>query len=63
MTKTLPQNSTYSLIPSRLILAFPHTYTTFPASFSSPDSCFFSQQTPLHRGCARWASPVEANVR
>lgn len=61
MTYTLPKTATYSFIPSASILIYTHPSTTDPSS-SDPASFFFSQQTPLHRGCARWTSPVEANV-
>ena len=36
--------------------------TTTPSPSSSTHSLAHLRQTPLHRGCAEWASPVEANV-
>lgn len=61
MIHTLMQTSIYSLIPSAPIVTYPQPSTTPPSSPHDPAFFFFSQQTPLHRGCARWASPVEAN--
>ncbi len=53
---------------------FPHPRPAFPQppspsipstseSVTRPPHLFHPGQTPLHRGCARWASPVEAGVR
>ena len=53
---------------------FPHPRPAFPQPPSpsnpstsqlviQPPYLFHPGQTPLHRGCADWASPVEAIVR
>ena len=62
MTNAPPQVSAYSLIPFAAILTFPSPSTTLPASYPGPDSSFSCQQTPLHRWCFGWPSPVEASV-
>ena len=62
MTHMLLTTSTCSLIHEAPIATYARPSTTPPSFPSDPSSFFFCQQTPLHRGCARWASPVEASV-
>ena len=62
MTHTLLTTSTRLVVPSAPILICTNPSTTTPSVSSDLISFFFSQQTPLHRGCARWASLVEASV-
>lgn len=39
-----------------------HPHPTHPTTTPSPSPSSHSPQTPLHRGCSGWASPVEAYV-
>jgi hypothetical protein len=54
--------SLHSLIPYTPIPIIPHPSTATSSSSSVPGSFSPGQQTPLHRGCSEWASPVEACV-
>ena len=63
MTHTLMRASICSLIHEAPIATYTQPFTTPPSFFPDPTFFFFCQQTPLHRGCARWASPVETSVR
>ena len=62
MTPTLVKASTYPHVPSAPIVTYARKSTTSPSSPYDPAFFFFPQQTPLHRRCARWASPVETNA-